>query len=434
MSQTSRKASPLRWVPTAYFAMGLPLIMLNLVAPIMFNDFGISDTQVAFWTSLLILPWSLKPFWSPLMEMYRTKKFFVVTTQLLSGVSLALVAMALPLPDFFPYAVAIMAVIAFSGATHDIALDGVYMHELSKTQQAQYIGWQGAFYNIAKVTAMGGLVYLAGVLEEHVGVLYAWMTIMGLCGGILILLGLYHLRMLPSGGGATASADGFRETMRETWSVFMQFFRKRYIWIYIAFIVFYRFAEGLVIKIVPLFLKAPVADQGMGLTKSEIGLYYGTFGVVAFIVGSILGGYFISWRGLRRALFPLCCIFNVPFAVYALLAWAQPSNPVLVCGAIVFEYFSYGFGFVGLTLFIMQQVAPGKHQMAHYAFGSALANLGVMLPGMISGLISDAVGYRAFFLWALLATLPAFICTWLVPFTHPDTTAGEAKTAEAVEG
>lgn len=412
--------NPLQWVPTAYFAMGLPLIMLNLVAPLMFSDFGISDTQIALWTSLLILPWSLKPFWSPLMEMYRTKKFFVVTTQLVSGVSLALVAMALPLPTFFPYVVGIMTVVAFSGATHDIALDGVYMHELSKTQQAQYIGWQGAFYNIAKVTAMGGLVYLAGFLEEHVGVLYAWMTVMGLCGGILVLLGLYHIRMLPSGGSATASAGTLKETMSETWRVFMEFFTKKYIWIYIAFIVFYRFAEGLVIKIVPLFLKSPVADEGLALTKSEIGLYYGTFGVVAFILGSILGGYFISWAGLKKALFPLCCIFNVPFAVYALLAWAQPTSPVLVCGAIVFEYFSYGFGFVGLTLFIMQQVAPGKHQMAHYAFGSALANLGVMLPGMISGYISDRIGYQEFFMWALLAAVPAFIICYFIPFTYPD--------------
>lgn len=368
------------------------------------------------------------------MEMYRTKKFFVVATQLLSGLSLALVAMALPLPDFFPYAVAVMFVLAFSGATHDIALDGVYIHELSKTQQAQYIGWQGAFYNIAKVTAMGGLVYLAGVLEQHVGVLYAWMTIMAICSALLVLLGLYHMRMLPSGGSATARAAGdLAGTMRETGQVFMQFFRKRHIWIYIAFIVFYRFAEGLVIKIVPLFLKAPIAEQGMGLTKSEIGLYYGTFGVVAFIVGSILGGYFISWRGLRRALFPLCCIFNVPFAVYALLAWAQPTNALVVCGAIVFEYFSYGFGFVGLTLFIMQQVAPGKHQMAHYAFGSALANLGVMLPGLVSGLLSDTVGYRAFFLWALLATLPAFLITWFVPFTYPDSREGEASADTAAE-
>ena len=247
---------------------------------------------------------------------------------------------------------------------------------------------------------------------------------------MLLALGFYHMKMLPSGGAATAHAGSFSETMRETGQVFLQFFRKKYIWIYIAFIVFYRFAEGLVIKIVPLFLKSPVADQGMGLTKGEIGLYYGTFGVVAFIVGSILGGYFISWRGLRKALFPLCCIFNVPFAVYALLAWAQPSSPVLVCGAIVFEYFSYGFGFVGLTLFIMQQVAPGKHQMAHYAFGSALANLGVALPGMISGVISDAVGYRAFFMWALLATVPAFLITWFVPFTYPDEKAAPEQ-AEA---
>ena len=428
---TPKKVSTLAWVPTAYFAMGLPFIMLSLVAPIMFNDFGISDAQVAFWTSLLILPWSLKPFWSPLLEMYRTKKFFVVATQLLSGVSLALVAMALPLPNFFPYVVAIMAVLAFSGSTHDIALDGLYIHELTPTQQAQYIGWQGAFYNIAKVTAMGGLVYLAGVLDEHFGSLYAWMIIMGASGALLFLLGIYHLRILPSGGAATVQAGGnLRSTMRETWKVFRLFFRKRYIWIYIAWIVFYRFAEGLVIKIVPLFLKSPIADEGLALTKSQIGLYYGTFGVAAFVIGSILGGYFISWRGLKRALFPLCCIFNVPFAVYALLAWLQPTNPVMVCAAIVFEYFSYGFGYVGLTLFIMQQVAPGKHQMAHYAFGTALANLGVMLPGMISGVISDAVGYRAFFLWSLLATIPAFILTWVVPFSHDPEKEAQVQAAE----
>lgn len=418
----AKKNSPLLWIPTAYFAMGLPLILLNLVAPLMFNDFGISDAKVAFWTSLLILPWSLQPLWSPLMEMYRTKKFFVVATQLLCGVSLALVTMALPLPDFFPYVVAVMTVIAFSGSTHDIALGGVYIEELSKTQQARYIGWQGAFYNLAKVTAMGGLVYLAGALESHIGALYAWMTIMGICSAILTLLGLWHLRVLPGSMKAEESrkTGSVAETMRETGMVFLEFFRKKYIWIYIAFIVFYRFAEGLVIKIVPLFLKASVAEQGMGLTKSDIGLYYGTFGVVAFIIGSILGGYFISWRGLRKALFQLCCIFNFPFAVYALLAWFQPSNPILICGAIVFEYFSYGFGFVGLTLFIMQQVAPGKHQMAHFSFGSALANLGVMLPGMISGAISDAIGYRSFFLWSLLATVPALVITWFVPFTYPD--------------
>ena len=431
MSANSRKVSPLAWVPTLYFAMGLPFIIVNMVATLMFRGLGIDDARITLWTSLIILPWSLKPFWSPLMEMFRTKKFWVVTTQLVSGLGLALVAMSLPFPNFFPYVIALMTVVAFSGATHDIATDGVYITELSKDLQAKFIGWQGAFYNIAKVFAMGGLVYLAGALKDHVGIVQAWMVVMGLCGGILFLLGLYHIRMLPSGGIATAHADSFGGAMRETKRIFLEFFKKKYIWIYFAFILFYRFAEGLVIKIVPLFLNAPLDQQGMGLTEQQIGLYYGTFGVIAFVVGSILGGYFISWLKLRRALFPLVCIFNVPFVVYALLAWFQPSGPVLICAAIVFEYFSYGFGFVGLTLFIMQQVAPGSHQMAHYAFGSSLANLGVMLPGMISGWLCDSLGgYHYFFMWALLATVPAFLLAARIPFTYPDT---EEVTAEEVD-
>ena len=188
MSANSRKVSPLAWVPTVYFAMGLPFIIVNMVATLMFRGLGIDDARITLWTSLIILPWSLKPFWSPLMEMFRTKKFWVVATQLVSGLGLALVALSLPLPNFFPYAIALMAVVAFSGATHDIATDGVYITELSKDLQAKFIGWQGAFYNIAKVFAMGGLVYLAGALKDHVGIVQAWMTVMGLCGGILFLL------------------------------------------------------------------------------------------------------------------------------------------------------------------------------------------------------------------------------------------------------
>ena len=268
--------------------MGLPFILVNMVSTLMFRGLGIDDARIALWTSLIILPWSLKPIWSPLMEMFRTKKFWVVSTQLISGLGLALTALTLPLPDFFPYAVALMGVIAFSGATHDIATDGVYITELSKDQQARFIGWQGAFYNIAKVFAMGGLVYLAGALKERVGIVEAWMIVMALCGALLFLLGIYHLRMLPSGGEATAHAGSVGEALRETGAIFRGFFRKRYIGIYIAFIVFYRFAEGLVIKIVPLFLNAPLDNQGLGLTEQQIGLYYGTFGVIAFDPGRLL--------------------------------------------------------------------------------------------------------------------------------------------------
>lgn len=414
------RKNPVSWIPTVYFAMGLPFVVLNMVAVLMFKGLGISDARIAFWTSLIMLPWTIKPFWSPFLEMFKTKKYFVVLTQITSGVVFGLVAFSLHLPDFFCYSIALLAVIAFSGATHDIATDGVYMTELSKEEQAKYIGWQGAFYNLAKIIATGGMVYLAGYLIGKVGQVNAWMIIMGSCGGIMLLLGFYHIRILPSGGAATGQVKNLRDTMCELWSVILSFFEKKYIGWYILFIILYRFAEGYVMKIVPLFLKASVEEGGLGLTEQQIGLYYGTFGAAAFVLGSFLAGYFIAHRGLRKTLFTLCCIFNLPFAVYPLLAVYQPGDPLLIGTAIIFEYFGYGFGFVGLTLFMMQQVAPGKHQMAHYAFASGIMNLGVMIPGMMSGYLSDWLGYKDFFIYVLIAAIPAFVITWFIPFTYKD--------------
>lgn len=400
--------------------MGLPFVVLNMVTVLMFKGLGVSDARIAFWTSLIMLPWTIKPLWSPFLEMFKTKKYFVILTQITSGVMFGLVAFSLHLPDFFCYSIALLAVIAFSGATHDVATDGIYMTELNKEEQAKYIGWQGAFYNFAKIIATGGLVYLAGYLIGEVGQVNAWMIIMGSCGAIMLLLGLYHIRMLPSGGAATSQVMNVKDTMRELWQVILSFFAKKYIGWYILFIILYRFAEGYVMKIVPLFLKASVEDGGLGLTEQQIGLYYGTFGAAAFVLGSFLAGYFIARRGLRKTLFTLCCIFNFPFAVYPLLAIYQPSDPLLIGSAIVFEYFGYGFGFVGLTLFMMQQVAPGKHQMAHYAFASGIMNLGVMIPGMMSGYLSDWLGYKDFFIYVLIAAIPAFLITWFIPFTYKD--------------
>ena len=413
-----QEKSPIRWVPPVYFAMGLPFVVLNMVSVLMFKGMDISDSQIAFWTSLIMLPWTLKPLWSPFLGMFKTKKFFVVLTQITSGILFGFVALALQLPSFFAVAIALLFIIAFSGATHDIATDGVYMTELDKESQAKWIGWQGAFYNLAKVVASGGLVWLAGYLIGHFGTVNAWMVIMGLCGMLLFLLGLYHARVLPSGGKATDEAHSFREGLNVLWEVIRSFFVKKHIIWYIIFIIFYRFAEGFVMKIVPLFLKAPVTNQGLGLTEQEIGLYYGTFGAVAFIIGSILGGYYIARIGLKKALFHLCCTFNIPFAVYLLFAIFQPSEGWLIASGIAFEYFGYGFGFVGLTLFMMQQIAPGKYQMAHYAFATGVMNLGVMLPGMLSGFISDAIGYKSFFIFVLFATIPAFLVTYFVPFTY----------------
>lgn len=431
--------NPISWVPTVYFAMGLPFVVLNMVSVLMFKGMGVSDAQIALWTSLIMLPWTLKFLWSPFLEMFKTKKFFVVLTQLLTGAGFVLVALALHLPAFFAICIALLAIIAFSGATHDVATDGVYMSELDKQEQAKYIGWQGAFYNIAKIVASGGLVWLAGWLLEYFGgeagatevarheaTVQAWMVVMLLLGGIMLLLGMYHVKMLPSGGAAAGQSTSAGETMQRLIEVIKDFFTKKHIWYYIAFIIIYRLAEGFVMKIVPLFLKAERAAGGLGLSEQEIGLYYGTYGAAAFVLGSLLAGYYISHRGLSKTLFSLCCIFNLPFVAYTLLASYQPESGMLIGGAIVLEYFGYGFGFVGLTLFMMQQVAPGKHQMAHYAFASGIMNLGVMLPGAISGFVSDALGYKTFFVFTLFATIPAFLITYFVPFTYPDAKKSES--------
>jgi PAT family beta-lactamase induction signal transducer AmpG len=415
-----KKKHPATWIPTAYFAMGLPFVAIAQASVLMFKSFEVSDTLIAFWTSLIMLPWTLKPLWSPILEMFKTKKHFVVATQLVTGVTFALVAFSLPLDNFFAYSIALLAVIAFSGATHDIATDGVYLSVLSGKLQAEYIGWQGASYNIAKILTAGALVYLAGMLEKSMGVLHAWMLVMGVYSGIMIILGFYHMKMLPSGGEATSQVASLREGFRTLWDVIRTFFQKKYIGWYIAFIVIYRFAEGFAVKIAPLFFKAAVDQGGLGLSTADIGIIYGVFGSGAFVLGSILAGYFIAARGLKRALFALVCTFNIQFIVYALLGFYRPDSLYVIGSAVVVEYFVYGFGFVGLMLFMMQQVAPGKYKMAHYAFATGIMNLGFMLPGMLSGLLSDSVGYKLFFIIVMVATVPSFFAAKFIPFTHSE--------------
>ncbi|MGL5272720.1 MAG: MFS transporter [Phocaeicola sp.] len=425
--------NPVTWVPSVYFAMGMPFVVLNMVSVLMFKGMGVSDAQIALWTSLIMLPWTLKFLWSPFLEMFRTKKFFVVATQLATSIGFALVAFSLQLPFFFACAIGIMMLVALSGATHDIATDGVYLSELDATQQAKYIGWQGAFYNIAKIVASGGLVWLAGWLltyygaipgaEEHVAqeaTIKAWMSIFFILALVMALLAFYHARALPAGNQQKTAKTSGKDSLNELVTVMKTFFQKKHIFYYICFIILYRFAEGFVMKIVPLFLKAERAVGGLGLSEQEIGLYYGTYGAAAFVLGSMLAGYYIARKGLQKTLFSLCVIFNLPFMAYTLLALYQPESGALIGGAIVAEYFGYGFGFVGLTLFMMQQIAPGKHSMAHYAFASGIMNLGVMVPGSISGFVSDWLGYQHFFVFTLVATIPAFLITYFVPFTYAD--------------
>jgi PAT family beta-lactamase induction signal transducer AmpG len=419
MRQPTTPKSPLFWIPSTWFAMGLPFVALSTASAIMYKNFGISDTSIAFWTSLIMLPWTLKPLWGPFLEMFKTKKYFVYITQIITGSIFGLIAISLHLDHFFSISITLMAIIAISASTHDTAADGIYLNELDPAQQAKFVGWQGAFYNVAKIVSGGLLVYLAGELEKRYGLINAWVTVMSFYCIIMLSLGIYNMKMLPE-GGVSKQVGTLQEGFDVLKDVIITFFQKKNIWYGLAFIVFYRFAEGQAIKITPLFFKATRAEGGLGLSTSEIGLLYGVFGAAAFVLGSIVAGNFVSKSGglTRKSLLILCCFFNLPFAAYAYLAIALPTNLYVIGSAVAIEYFGYGFGFVGLILYIMQQMAPGKYKMAHYAFGSGLTNLGFMLPSMISGFVSDKIGYQYFFIWVLVSTIPAFLISWLVPLPN----------------
>lgn len=410
----------MRWIPSTWFAMGLPFVALSGASSIMYKNMGVSDAKIAFWTSLIMLPWTLKPLWGPFLELYKTKKFFVYMTQVFTGLLFGLVGVSLQLDHFFSVSIAVFTIIALSAATHDTAADGVYLNELTATEQAKYVGWQGAFYNVAKIFSGGALVYLAGELEKILTISTAWMIVMFVYGVIMIALGLYNMKAIPSDEKVSKTAT-FQQGVLTLKDVIISFFQKKYIWFSLAFIVFYRFAEGQAIKIIPLFFKASRSEGGLELTTSQIGLLYGVFGAIAFVLGSIVAGNFIARFGLtRKSLLVLCAFFNVPFIAYAYLAITLPTSVFIIGAAVVVEYFGYGFGFVGLILFMMQNIAPGKYKMAHYAFGSGLMNLGFMLPSMVSGFLSDYLGYKEFFIWVMIATIPAFIVTFLVPLRKVD--------------
>ena len=422
---------PNLWVPTLYFAEGLPFYAVNMMALIFYSRMGISNAVITATVSLLALPWTLKPLWSPFLEMFRTKKFFVVLMELAGGLSLGLLALCLPLPGYFRYSAALLSLIAFWSSTHDIAADGLYIASLSSKQQAEYAGWQGAFYNIARFVSQGGLLILAGYLEYRMPVVRAWMVIFGLVGAALVVLSLFHARVLPQ-GGAQRHSRTLPEVFATFWDVVVDFCRKPHIWFLLLFIFLFRAGEGQVVKVGPLFLKAARSEGGIGLTTAQFGAIYGTFGTAAFIVGSVLGGYFAAWLGLKRALLPLILVMNVPMLTYFYLSTARPTSTVAITTAMSLEMFGYGFGYVGVMLVMMQEIAPGKYQTAHYAFANSLMALGLIVPGMVSGWIQSKIGYERFFLWVLLSSVPAMIMAKFVPIHGPRPALGDKELVETL--
>jgi PAT family beta-lactamase induction signal transducer AmpG len=408
---------PLAWVPTLYLAQGLPFYAVALVAGLMFKSMGVPNEQIARWTGVLGLAWVFKALWSPFLELAASKKRVVVVLQVAGGIALAALALALQLPAWFALAIALLGLVSFASSTHDIAADGLYIASLSARQQAAYAGWQGAFFNGAKFLSLGGLVILAGFLEQRVGAPAAWATVFGLLGALLAGLGLYHAWALPGTLTPAAAGATVRGTVDVLVDVVRAFFAKPGIWMGIVFILLFRLAEGQVQTIGPLFLRDARAIGGLGLSTQEVGAMYGTAGTAAMLVGSILGGWFTARVGLRRAMVVLILAMNVPNLVFWYLSTVQPSSLALTTAALSMEMFGYGFGFVGMILFIMQVIAPGRYQTAHYALGSGFMQLGFVLSKVVSGDIQQLLGYRHFFLWVVLSALPVLVLTRFVKMT-----------------
>ncbi|MDQ2823675.1 MAG: MFS transporter [Pseudomonadota bacterium] len=414
---------PLAWVPTLYLAQGLPFYAVALIAGLMFKSMGVPNDQIARWTGMLGLAWVFKALWSPFLELARSKKKVIVAFQLLGGAALGCVAMVLHLPAWFAASIALFGVVALASSTHDIAADGLYIASLSPRQQAAYAGWQGAFFNAAKFLSLGGLVILAGYLEPRIGVATAWSTIFLLLGAALAGLALYHVWALPDTvNAASTSSRAIAATLVD---VVKAFFAKPGIWMAILFIILFRAGEGQIQTIGPLFLRDARVLGGLGLSTAEVGAVYGTAGTLAFLAGSIGGGYFTAKLGLRRAMLWLILAMNLPNLVFWYLSAVQPEALGLVAVALGVEMFGYGFGFVGVILFIMQVVATGKYQTAHYALGTGFMQLGFVLFKMISGDLQQALGYRHFFVWVLVAAVPVLLLSRCMKFD------GEAASASS---
>ncbi len=417
---TGQPAAPTRnpwaWIPTLYFAQGIPYVVVMTLSTVLYKNLGISNTDIALYTSWLYLPWVIKPLWSPLVDMFRTKRLWIWSLQFLIGVAFALVALTLPGPKFFQLSLAVFWLMAFASATHDIAADGFYLLAMPQGDQAAFVGVRSTFYRLATLSAQGGLVYLAGRLTDSTGsVVTAWSLVFGLLALVFIIVGLYHCFLLPRPAVDRATVEG-GDFLKEFFAVFLAFFRKPGLGLILAYLLLYRLAESQALKLLSPFLLDKPTDGGLGLTTQQLGIAYGTVGIIALTLGGLVGGWIISLYGLKRMLWPMILAMHTPIVAFLLLAIYQPSNLVIVSAALAVEQFGYGFGFTAYMLYMML-VAEGPHKTAHYAICTGFMALGMMLPGMAAGWIQDHIGYVNFFAWVLVCTLPSFVTTALAART-----------------
>ena len=407
--------NPWAWVPTLYFAEGVPYVAVMTISVIIYKRLGLSNTDITLYTSWLYLPWVIKPLWSPFVDMLRTKRWWILSMQILIAAALAGVAFTIPGPFWLQGSLSFFWLLAFSSATHDIAADGFYMLGLEQHEQAYFVGIRSTFYRIATIFSSGLLVGLAGVLQVLTrSISYAWSLVFYLIAGLFIALWLYHSWALPRPSEDTHRIQKTAaDIITEFWNTLVTFFQKPQVWVGICFMLFYRMPEGLLAKVSALFLVDKMANGGLGLSDVEFGMVQGTVGVIGLTLGGILGGIAASRDGLKRWLWPMVMAITIPDLVYVYLSCALPSSLLIINICIFLEQFGYGFGFSAYMLYLIYY-SQGEHKTAHYALCTAFMALSMMIPGLFAGALQEAVGYRAFFVIGVVCCVMTYIVASLL--------------------
>ena len=423
-----KNRNPWAWVPTLYFAEGVPYVAVMTISVIIYKRLGLSNTDITLYTSWLYLPWVIKPLWSPFVDMLRTKRWWILMMQILIAAALAGVAFTIPGPLWLQGSLAFFWLLAFSSATHDIAADGFYMLGLEQHQQAYFVGIRSTFYRIATIFSSGLLVGLAGVLQVLTrSIAYAWSLVFYLIAGLFIALWLYHSWALPHPAeDQNRVQKTAADIVNEFWQTLVTFFRKPQVWVGICFMLFYRMPEGLLAKVSALFLVDKVSNGGLGLSDVEFGMVQGTVGVIGLTLGGILGGIAASRDGLKRWLWPMVMAITIPDLVYVYLSYALPSSLLVINICIFLEQFGYGFGFSAYMLYLIYY-SQGEHKTAHYALCTAFMALSMMIPGLFAGALQESVGYQAFFIIVVACCAMTYIVSALLKI---DPEFGKKKASE----
>ena len=407
----SSKRSPWAWIPTLYFAEGIPYFIVNVISVTMFKRLGMSNGDLALFTSLLYLPWVIKPLWSPFVDIIRTKRWWILSMQALITLGFAALAFTAR-PGAFALSLIFFYIVAFASATHDIAADGFYMLALDERDQSAFVGIRSTFYRIASVFGQGVIVVCAGLLEENFGdIPKAWALTLGLSSLLFALLALSHWRFLPKPASdlpASSSTSSLMGDFARSWTTF---FKKKGVWLALAFMLLYRLPEALSVKILTPFLLDPSEAGGLGLTTAQSGLVYGTVGVIALTVGGILGGLFAARYGLRKSMWPMSLSLALPCVVYLVMALMQPLPLWCIYLLVAIDQFGYGFGFTAYMLFMMQ-FSEGEFKTSHYAICTAFMALSMMVPGLFAGWLQEALGYVGFFIIVMVCCLATIFVTY----------------------